>query len=280
MKYYIIIMLVFLCSLICSLPAQVLHVTVEVDYKHLPLNEQQYLKDFAGAVEDYFNNYAWTEDEYESDIEVSIYMIIETVQQKSFEKIYKAQFQIKSVSGEGFYDKEWEFPYQPGAALDHNKTQFDALTHFLDYYAALILAGELDSYGELLGTPYYNNAQDIANRGILSQYSRGWNTRLQELQKITHSYTLPLREAKPNFFEAAYQLQQGKLKEARTYGLKVIENIEKVLHQQPNNKYLKMFFDAHYQTFAEIFRGDQQTLDLLMRVDSPHRDTYQEMMNQ
>jgi hypothetical protein len=280
MKYYIIIILVFLCSLICSLPAQVLHVTVEVDYKHLPLNEQQYLKDFAGAVEDYFNNYAWTEDEYESDIEVSIYMIIETVQQKSFEKIYKAQFQIKSVSGEGFYDKEWEFPYQPGAALDHNKTQFDPLTHFLDYYAALILAGELDSYGELLGTPYYNNAQDIANRGILSQYSRGWSTRLQELQKITHSYTLPLREAKPNFFEAAYQLQQGKLKEARTYGLKVIENIDKVLHQQPNNKYLKMFFDAHYQTFAEIFRGDQQTLDVLMRVDSPHRDTYQEMMSQ
>jgi hypothetical protein len=202
------------------------------------------------------------------------------VQQKSFEKIYKAQLQIKSISGEGFYDKEWEFPYQPGSALDHNKTQFDPLTHFLDYYAALILGGELDTYGELLGTPYYNNAQDIANRGILSQYSRGWNNRLLELQKITHSYTLPLREAKPNFFEAAYQLQQGKAKEARTYGLKVMENIEKVIHQQPNNKYLKMFFDAHYQTFAEIFRGDQQNLDLLIRYDSPHRETYQTMMNQ
>jgi hypothetical protein len=262
------------------LPAQVLRTTVEVDFQHLAIDEQQYLKDFKGAAEDYFNNYAWTEDEYESDISVSIYIIIETVRQKSFEKIYKAQFQIKSISGESFYDKEWEFPYQSGAVMEHNKMQFDPLTYMFDFYAMLILGGELDTYSELLGTPYYNNAQEIANRGVLSQYSRGWNNRLLELQKITHSYTMPLRQVKPDFFEAAYLVQQGKIKEARVYGQKVMEAIEMVVQQQPNNKYLKMFFDAHYLTFAEIFRGDQKTLDLLTRYDAPHRDTYQGMMNQ
>jgi hypothetical protein len=280
LKILIILLISFLGLYISPLPAQVLRTSVEVDYQHLSSDEQQYLKDFKGAVEDYFNNYAWTEDEYETDVTVSIYIIIETVRQKSFEKIYKAQFQIKSISGESFYDKEWEFPYQPSSVMEHNKMQFDPLTNFFDYYAALILAGELDTYGELLGTPYYNNAQDIANRGILSQYPRGWNNRLIELQKITHSYTLPLRQTKPNFFEAEYLVKQGKLKEARAYGQKVMTAIEEVISQQPNNKYLKMFFDAHYVTFAEIFRGDLETLDLLTRYDSPHRDTYQEMMNQ
>jgi len=32
-----------------------------------------------------------------------------------------------------------------------------------------------------------------------------------------------------------------------------MEAIEEVVQQQPNNKYLKMFFDAHYVTFAKSF---------------------------
>jgi hypothetical protein len=280
MKNGIQVILFFFFLFTCHAQAQVLRASVSVDYQHLPVDEQQYLNTYKNTVEDYFNNYAWTEDEYESDIEINIYIIIETVTKKSYERIYKSQFQIKSTSGESFYDKDWEFPYQPGYALEHNKMQFDPLSHFFDFYANLVLGGELDTYGELLGTSFYNNAQDLANRGILSQYSRGWSNRLNELQKITHSYTLPLRQVKPDFFYAAYMLQLGKTKEARIIGLKVMGAIEKVVHQQPNNKYLKMFFDAHYVTFAEIFRGDLQNLELLIKYDSPHRETYQEMINQ
>lgn len=280
MKNGIQVILFFFFLFTCHAQAQVLRASVSVDYQHLSVDEQQYLNTYKNTVEDYFNNYAWTEDEYESDIEINIYIIIETVTKKSYERIYKSQFQIKSTSGESFYDKDWEFPYQPGYALEHNKMQFDPLSHFFDFYANLVLGGELDTYGELLGTSFYNNAQDLANRGILSQYSRGWSNRLNELQKITHSYTLPLRQVKPDFFYAAYMLQLGKTKEARIIGLKVMGAIEKVVHQQPNNKYLKMFFDAHYVTFAEIFRGDLQNLELLIKYDSPHRETYQEMINQ
>jgi hypothetical protein len=267
MKNGIQVILFFFFLFTCHAQAQVLRASVSVDYQHLPVDEQQYLNTYKNTVEDYFNNYAWTEDEYESDIEINIYIIIETVTKKSYERIYKSQFQIKSTSGESFYDKDWEFPYQPGYALEHNKMQFDPLSHFFDFYANLVLGGD-------------NNAQDLANRGILSQYSRGWSNRLNELQKITHSYTLPLRQVKPDFFYAAYMLQLGKTKEARIIGLKVMGAIEKVVHQQPNNKYLKMFFDAHYVTFAEIFRGDLQNLELLIKYDSPHRETYQEMINQ
>jgi hypothetical protein len=130
----------------------------------------------------------------------------------------------------------------------------------------------------LLGTPYYDAAQELANRGLLSQYSRGWSNRLAELQKITNIRTRPLREAKPDFFEAAYLLQEGKIEEARKYGLKVIAAIKKVVREQPNNKYLKMFFDAHYVTFAQIFENDQENLEFLITYDSNHRETYREVM--
>jgi hypothetical protein len=236
--------------------SQVLKVQTKVDYKHLPTEEQEELKDLAGKINDYYNNYAWTEDEYETDIDVNIYIIIENVRQKSHEKIYKAQFQIRSESGESFYDKEFEFPYHRSYPLEHNKVQFDPITKFLDFYAYMILAGEIDTYGLLLGTPYYDIALDIANQGAFSQYATGWSSRLKEHEKITNIRTRPLREAKPDFFEALYYLDEGNRKEARKYANKVLENIEQVFKNQPNNKYLKLFFDAHYKELAELFKGN------------------------
>ena len=269
-----LIPIIIMVILFHPVKALVLRATVTVNYDHLALEEHKYLENLGMNIEDYYNNYAWTDDKYETDIDININIIIETVSEKSFERVYKAQFLIKSVSGESFYDKEWEFPYQQGYNFDHGSVQFDPLCNFLDYYAYMILAGELDTYGTTLGTPYYDAAQDIANRGVLSQYPRGWSARLDELQKITNVRTRPLREAKPIFFEAQYYLEEGNKALAHTKGLKVLDAIEKVVREQPNNKYLRNFFDAHYQTFADIFRNDAKSLERLIDYDNKHRETY------
>jgi hypothetical protein len=276
MKLFIISLLSLFFIVTSS--AQVLKAKVTIDYGHLPLEEQNYLENLAMNIEDYINNYVWTEDEYETDIDITIFIIIETVLKKSHEKIYKSQFQIKSISGESFYDKEWEFPYQPGYLFDHSKIEFDPLLNFIDYYAHLILAGELDGYSLHLGTPFYDEALSIANRGVLSKYSKGWNTRSKELQKITNVRTRPLREAKPDFFEAQYLLEEGQREEAKKYAVKVLAAIEKVVNEQPNNKYLRTFFDAHYVTFAKIFENEPKYLNLLIKYDNYHRETYRQVM--
>lgn len=259
-----------------SIYSQVLQVKVKIEFQHLPSEEQEELREFGAKIADYYNNYSWTEDEYETDIPVNIYIIIESVRQKSHEKIYKAQFQIRSESGESFYDKEWEFPYHRSYPLEHNKVQFDPVTRFLDFYAYMILAGEIDTYGLTLGTPYYDNALDIANQAAMSQYPQGWSNRIKEHEKITNIRTRPLREAKPDFFEALYYLEEKNMKEARKYGLLVLDNIEKVHRNQPNNKYLKLFFDAHYKEFATLFRGDNEVLNRLIKYDPLHKELYRE----
>jgi hypothetical protein len=229
-------------------------------------------------IEDYINNFAYTDDEYETDIDISLFVMVETVTQKGHEKMYKSQFQIKSASGESFYDKEWEFPYQPGYLFDHSKIAFDPLCHFIDYYCYLILGGELDGYSINLGTPSYIEAKNLGNIGLSSKYQKGWSTRIQELDKITDIRTRPLREAKPDFFEAKFLLEEGKLKEAKIYALKVLDKIEKVVSEQPNNKYLRNFFDAHHRTFAIIFQGDITVLTRLLNYDNYHREIYREVM--
>ena len=119
MKLILTSMILFILLAVCS--GQVLKATVTVDFGLLPAEEKNYLEDLGSNIEDYINNYAWTDDEYETDIDISIFIMVETVHKKSYEKMYKTQFQIKSGSGESFYDKEWEFPYQPGYLFDHVK---------------------------------------------------------------------------------------------------------------------------------------------------------------
>ena len=277
MKLSILIFLSFFLT--GTIFSQVLQVTTKIDYRHLASEEQEELRELADKINDYFNNYAWTEDEYETDIGVNIYVIIENVRQKSHEKIYKSQFQIRSESGESFYDKEFEFPYHRNYPLEHNKVQFDPVTKVLDFYANMILAGEMDTYGLMLGTPFYDVALDIANQGSFSQYQTGWSSRLKEHEKITNIRTRPLREAKPDFFEAMYFYDEGNIKEARKYAKKVLTNIEKVYKNQPNNKYLKLFFDAHYKELAQLFRGNVKVLQDLEIYDPLHKNLYREFVN-
>lgn len=271
-KLFLLLFIPFLLN------AQVLRVSVDVSFDHLPPIEQQFLENFKTQIEDYYNNFSWTDDEFETDVETKINIIIEVVTEKSFERIYKAQFLVKSISGESFYDKEWEFPYQKGYLFDRASIQFDPLCNFLDYYAYMILAGEFDTYGQTMGTVYYDAALDIANRGTLSEYPRGWSKRLEELLKITHIRTRPLREAKPDFFEAMYLFQEGKYNEARALGLTVLDAIAKVVDEQPNNKYLRFFFDAHHMEFAKLFAGDGDSLKRLIDYDNRHRETYREAL--
>ncbi|RMH63705.1 MAG: DUF4835 family protein [Calditrichaeota bacterium] len=277
MKTFILALFCSLLSL-AGLDAQVLQVNVKVEYAHLNDDQQRSLEGFADKISDYFNNYDWADDEFESDIECNVRIIIETVREKTFEKIYKAQFIINSSSGENFYDKVWEFPYEASSGLSHSKGQFDPLTHFLDFYAYMILGGELDTYDLLLGTPYYDKALDIANLALLSQYPRGWSARAEDVQKITSIRTRPLREVKPDFFEALYEHEEGNDDAAYKLARKVLEGIRKVFKMQPNNKYLRFFFEAHHKELAALFAGHPDELKILVDIDSKHRASYREYL--
>jgi len=259
-----------------AISAQVLKATVKVDYSHLQDDQQGDLLQLETKIEQYLNGYAWVEDEYETDVNCNVQVILETLQKKTHEKIYRAQFLISSESGEKFYDKTWEFTYESSFPLNHTKGQFDPLTYFLDYYAYLILAGELDTYDLLLGTPLYEKALDIANQAMMSQYPRGWSPRIDELQQITSIRARSLREIKPDFFEAMYLLAEGKKAEAAKFADKVFDGLEKTAKAQPNNRYLWSFFESHYRELAQLFEGQNERLELLTEYDSRHRESYRE----
>ncbi len=96
-SFFIGILIVFTFAVFAH--SQVLKASVTVQYGHLPTEEQNALSTFAEKIEQYFNGYDWVDDEFEYDVDCNIQVIVETVQKKTAEKIYKTQFLISSISG-------------------------------------------------------------------------------------------------------------------------------------------------------------------------------------
>lgn len=278
MKYFMFsIMILFITN--CLASAQVLKATADVEYEHLQSDEQEILADFGDKIEQYFNNYEWIEDEFEYDVECQVQIIFTNVRQ-THERIFSAQIVFTSNSGETFLDKNWEFPYDKGSSMNHIKSLFDPVTHVLDYYAYMILAGEMDTNGPLLGEPLYNQARDIIEQALRSEYPKGWNDRLEEFQIITDVRTKPLRRVKPDFFEAMYLFRENKYKEAFKFSKTVLDGIEEVYNVMPNNRYLNMFFNSHHRQMAILFQKQNTYLNKLVEFDSKHRETYRKYMRE
>ncbi|MCK5455265.1 MAG: DUF4835 family protein, partial [Calditrichia bacterium] len=182
-------------------------------------------------------------------------------------------------SGENFYDQAWEFTYFPAQAFQSFRAVFDPLLDLVDYYAFLVMAGELDTYDLFAGSPFYDRCQEISNRGQLSNYGTGWKSRLDEVILITDGDHVPLREVKYYYYQGLYFVErEPKPEYAREISKGVVDRLAKVANKRPNSRALKRFFDSHYQEFCKLFQfdSDRTNINTLMDINSAHRDKYKD----
>ena len=264
---------------ISSLFAQRLNCDVKVDIPRLEANDRDELAEFQRKLTDYMNNTRWTESNQDIVINCNVNIIIQTVTNRGSEKIYLAQFLIGSPSGENFYDQAWEFTYFPAQSFETFRTAFDPLLDLVDFYANLVIAGELDTYELFAGSQFYDRCQEIANRGQLSNYGTGWKNRLDEVILITDGDHVPLREAKFYYYEGLYFVERDPNPEyARQFAKGVVNRLANVANKRPNSRALKRFFDAHYQEICKLFQFDQDrsNIDKMVDINALHADVYRE----
>jgi len=241
--------------------------------------EQDILAPLPGQLEDYVNNYDWTGENENIIIECTASLIVETVTSRGSEKIYRSQFLVSSPSGENYYDRSCEFVYQQGHAMSRNRAIFDPLLALVDYYIYMVLGGELDTWLPRGGSKYYNMAQSIANQGAISNYSAGWNDRLEAVRLITDSDHIPLREAKLYYYDCLYYVEAKNNKEnALRLSNLVLQKLEQVHQRRPNSQALKRFFDAHFNEICGlfVFAENDNFVEQLSNMDPRHSETYQQ----
>ena len=273
-KYSINVILLILMTFSIGF-SQFFEVEVEVDMRRLSEGDRQLLYSLKDELKKYFMNTQFSED---SDIELIIHfrLVIESISTSGSQTAINAQAILTNKLDQYFYAKGVQFPYHKGNKIVHDSI-FDPLALFLDYYALMFLAAELDTWEYMGGTSYYAKAIEKADIGKDSNFSRGWEDRWKKARKIKNNQYL--RIMRLNFFIAQDELQKEKINYELVHESMMIfyENLKSIDDKLGSNKETLRFLDAYHINIAELLSVLEinNALKLLMYYDDEHKKTYE-----
>jgi hypothetical protein len=267
--------------------AEQLDVTVELFTELLPFEKREKLDNFQMDLEDYFRDWDWIEDFRGASIVFTFRMYL-TDESVGFENRYGARIHASNDFDLQFLDKDCHFAYQPDERLEHDAIIYHPLTGLLDYYAYLIIGGELDKRSTLGGDPYYKQAQEVVQEALFSEFYRGWNRRSEELERIMAEENLLYRKMLAVYFHALQLWQMERTEEARRYCRSALTMIEEILQNKEmdeewarrQEEQIARFFTHHYREIAAMFAEDprgQEVFELLLIIDPQNGDFYQDV---
>ena len=187
--------------------AQFGKVNVVLDDRLLRDSERQEVSSLRDEITRFFSGRIWDEDFHNLNIPLHISIAFQGVAQKGGLKTFHAQILVNDGMDLRYFDKSIQFYFNPGGAIHFDPVIFDPLGSFLAYYAYTVLAGYMDTYDFYGGNHAYDQAREIALRGIASDFPKGWSSRMQLLKEVTGNKGL--REARFAYYVAMDLFNQG-----------------------------------------------------------------------
>ena len=269
--YMRIIILLILTSAITI--AQFGKVEVTVDDRLLRSNERQKVSSIRDEITRFFSGQIWNEDFQGLKIPLNISVAFQGVAQKGGMETFHAQILISDGVDIRYFDKSLQFYYNPGNSIQFDPVILDPLGSFLAFYAYTILAGYLDTYDYYGGNHAYDQAREIALRGMASDYPKGWGKRVQLLKEITGNKGL--RDARFAYYVAMDLFDQGNPDAALKEFELMLKGLEIVFRQFPTGRTL-YFLNAHHEKLAHRLNllGQTDMLYQLAEMDPSHKNRY------
>jgi hypothetical protein len=277
--------------------AQELDAVVEVNVDRLPNKHKDILSKFGDDVERYLNESRFTGEPWNYErINCSFAIIFQSggddlqysaqVVVRSSRKIYQSDKYSPMLA---VNDGGWSFQFERNQTFYFSPNQFSPLESFLDYYAYLIIALELDSWDPLAGGSFYQAANQIATQGNSSSYSTGWESvtgkynRLDMAANALSETYRPFREAIADYH---YGLDMIIYKGDRAGGQKYMASLVETLYDirsriDMRSVFVKSFFDAKYVEIADYLSDypDESIFEKLKKIDPQHIGAYNEVLD-
>ena len=279
--------------------AQELDCEVTINRAALTGNEFGFLDDLREEVRRYFNERAWTDDVWDLreriDCQVRI-TLTDAPTLTSFTGSIVVQAS-RPIYGTGqrtntmlIGDDRWTFSYTRGQSLIYDPNRFDAFLSVLDYYANVLLGYDYDTFSELGGTPYFEQARRIADLGRGNANALGWGgepgddrSRVVLVQELLDPAFAPLRRA---HFAYHYDVLDAFVVEHEASwerALAVLQSLNELYQQFGRRRFATdVFWDAKYQELTALFRDAPQRNNayaLLSEMDPKHISTYDALVN-
>jgi len=297
LRLYYTIFFLLLCSF--ATKAQEFNCDVTVNNDLLEGASFTYVTELENRIEDYINEYKWTDIEFQERERIicNMQIVIESgttnfdfssrVVFSLRRPIYNTNTETTSII---ITDNSWQFNYPQGRSFIHDELQFEELTGFIDYLIYLGLGYDFDSFSPLGGTPYFRKAQNIVDLAQTtsstswlrsSNNRRNRNTLIGDL--LSPSYQ-PLREAYYTYHRKGLDLFTTDELQARANVLKALEEIRDAKRKATSNYLFDVFFDTKAREIAGIFEGADsrvklQAYNVLLETDQGHLSEYSGLQN-
>ena len=283
-RHIIVAMLLFIFLLFHNVSdclAQNITVTVDLELNALPDEKREKLVNFKQILEDYLNNFKWTDNEFVGEFRINLNMLLQDIS-VSFEDRYRVQLLISNNADVQYSDKRCRFAYQKGEIPIHSDNNWDSLTSLLDFYMNIIIGDEIDKFGHLLGSKYFEKAKLIAEhaRFGMGQFIDGWDLRVDLINYILGDTNRKFREMKDFYFYGLYFAKDDPTK-ARTYCKEAINMLEEIIAKEdPKFKKADKFIEAHYFEIVELFKNadDRKIFQKMIKLDPSREHIYRDLI--
>ena len=256
---------------------QFIEVNVDLDMRRLSEGDRQLFNTITEDIKNYLLNTQFSSDVIDLEMIIDIHFVLESVSQGGSQTTVNAQAIISNKMDQFYYAKGVQFPYSRGRKMYYT-TSFDPLASFLDYYAFMLIAAELDTWDYMGGTSFFNRAVELSDIGKDSDWPQGWDDRWKKARKIKNNQYL--RSMRFNYFSAWYAY-----KYAEELDIKIIEEsmntfydeLKEIDKKLGSNKETLKFLDAYHINIAELLAalGIRGGLELLRLYDHDHKKVYE-----
>lgn len=279
-KVKFFVFLFFSLSTFLNAFAQFIDVQVEITTERMPEKERVDLATLEKMIPAYFESYEWIENSYGIQIPLRIQIFPQSSNTTGFERIFTAQLFISNeVGDQRFFERDFKFVYNTNDPLLHSDIPH-SLTSVLDFYAMLMIAGELDTYEPLGGNSAYEKARDIATRAQMSERPHGWKDRLETLEEILR--VRDYRLFKYHYWSIIDLLNEDKVEEVPQAIDEALKYLERVFEYNARERYTHIFLDTHAKEFVEILKdyGTKEQVDKLISLDPDNEKLYQAILSE
>ena len=256
--------------------SQFVEVNAELDMRRLSEGDRQLFDTMADDIENYYLNTQFSADVSDLEMVIDIRLVLESVSRGGSQTTINAQAIFSNKLDQYFYAKGIQFPYEKGRQIIYTSI-FEPLASFLDYYAFMFIATELDIWEYMGGTSFYTKAIELADLGKDSDWSNGWDDRWKKSRKLKSNQYL--RSMRFNYFSALYELsaEEVDMKMVKASMNAFYEDMVTLDKKLGSNKETLHFLKAYHEDIAELMAALQlrDGLELLMFYDHDHKKVYE-----
>jgi len=256
--------------------SQFIEVNAELDLRRLSEGDRQLFTTLAEDIENYLLNTQFSADANDLEVVIDIRLVLESVSRGGSQTSINAQAIFSNKLDQYFYAKGIQFPYSQGRKMYYT-TAFDPLASFLDYYAFMFIATELDTWKYMGGTTFFNRAIELSDLGKDSDWSVGWDDRWKKSRKVKSNQYL--RSMRFNYFKALDALG------AEDVDITIVNTAMNTFYEEMlildkklgSNKETLHFLRAYHESIAELMAmfNLRDALELLIIYDHDNKKVYE-----